>query len=51
MAKVLGSSTVTSKFQITVPLKVRQDLEVEVGDTIAFVKENGKVFIATKVTL
>ena len=49
MAKIKGASKVTTKFQITLPRQIRNFLKVEAGDTIAFVEENGKIFIIIEV--
>ena len=49
MAKIKGASKVTTKFQITLPHQVRKLLKVEAGDTIAFVEENGKIFIIIEI--
>jgi AbrB family looped-hinge helix DNA binding protein len=35
-------SRLSSKFQITLPKKVREDIEAKEGDRILFVKEKGK---------
>ena len=49
MNKILGASKVSSKFQVTIPEKVRETLKIAVGDTIVFAEENSQVFITTKV--
>ncbi len=49
MNKILGSSKVSGKFQVTVPKDVREALGIAVGDTIVFAEQNGQVFITTKV--
>ena len=49
MPKVVGASKVTTKFQITIPQKVREALKVKVGDTAVFVEEDGKFYIATSI--
>ena len=51
MAKILGASRLSSKFQITVTEPVRHVLEVKAGDTLAFVQEDGKVYLAARVKL
>ena len=48
--KIIGASKVSSKFQATIPEDVRKKLSIAAGDTIAFVEENGRVFITTKVS-
>jgi len=49
MAKILGSSKVTVRYQITVPENVRKMMKVEVGQTLAFVDEDGKIVLKTEV--
>jgi AbrB family looped-hinge helix DNA binding protein len=49
MGKALGSSTVTTRFQVTIPEKARKMLKIEEGDTIVFFEEDGKVNITTEV--
>jgi AbrB family looped-hinge helix DNA binding protein len=49
MAKIIGSSKVTKRYQVTIPNEARKILKISVGDTLAFVEENGKVFITTKI--
>jgi AbrB family looped-hinge helix DNA binding protein len=49
MAKVLGASKVTIRYQVTLPPEVRKLLEVKEGDTLVFAEEKGKVFITTEV--
>lgn len=39
-------SKLTSKGQITIPKKIRQALQVEEGDRVAFIKEDGFVIMA-----
>jgi len=49
MAKIIGSSKVTKRYAVTIPDEARKILKISVGDTLAFVEENGKVFITTKI--
>ena len=49
MAKIIGSSKITKRYQVTIPDEARKILKVAVGDTLAFVEENGRVFITTKI--
>lgn len=49
MPKILGASRVSSKFQITVTEPVRKVLKVKAGDTLAFVEEDGKVYLTAHV--
>jgi len=49
MAKIIGSSKVTKRYQVTVPDDARKILKISVGDTLAFVEENGRVFVTTKI--
>ena len=47
MAKkeALGMTTITYKYQVTIPKKLREKHRFEIGDTIMFVEEDGKVFL------
>ncbi len=45
MAKVLGVSKVTRKYQVTIPKIVREKLEITENDLIIFIEENGKITI------
>lgn len=49
MAKILGASKVTVRYQVTLPPEVRQLVKIKEGDTLVFAEENGKVFITTEV--
>ena len=37
--------SVTSKFQVTIPKKVREDLDIHSGDKVVFVKNNKGMWI------
>lgn len=43
--EVLGTSTMSYKFQITIPKKVREKAKLKEGDLIAFIEENGRINI------
>jgi AbrB family looped-hinge helix DNA binding protein len=44
--EILGLSTITYKFQVTIPKKVRDRCKLKEGDTITFIEEeNGKVYL------
>lgn len=43
MAKILGASKVTVRYQVTIPEQVRKLLEIKEGQTLVFAEENGKV--------
>ena len=45
MPRVLGTSKVTRKFQVTIPKLVRELLGISENDIIVFEEEEGKVFI------
>ena len=49
MAKVLGASKVTVRYQVTVPVEVRELLKIKEGQTLVFAEEHEKVFITTEV--
>jgi len=40
---------VTAKFQVTIPKGVRKFLGINIGDEIAFVKENEKIYVVSKI--
>jgi len=44
--EILGMSTITYKYQITIPKKVRETNDLKEGDTILFVKEGDRVYIS-----
>ena len=44
--EILGVSKLTYKFQVTVPKEVRERLQLRKGETIVFVWEDGKLFLA-----
>jgi AbrB family looped-hinge helix DNA binding protein len=45
MARLLGSSKLTTRYQITLPEEARRILKVKDGDMVAVVEENGKVVL------
>ena len=49
MAKIVGSSKITKRYQVTIPDEARKILKICIGDTLAFVEENGRVFVTTKI--
>ena len=49
MAKVLGASKVTVRYQVTVPAQVRELLRIKEGDTLVFAEEGLRVFVTTEV--
>lgn len=38
-------STITYKFQVTIPKKVREKHHIKEGDTLMFVEENDRIYI------
>lgn len=42
---VTGSSKVTRKGQVTIPIGIRKELDIKEGDTILFEKRDGAVVI------
>ena len=48
MLKIIGASKVTVRYQVTIPEGARKKLDISVGDTLAFVQEDGKIYITTK---
>jgi AbrB family looped-hinge helix DNA binding protein len=49
MAKIVGSSKITKRYQVTIPDEARKILKISIGDTLAFVEENGRVFVTAKI--
>ena len=45
MAKVLGASKITVRFQVTIPEGVRKLLKIKEGQTLVFAEENGKIYL------
>ncbi|MGI0073860.1 MAG: AbrB/MazE/SpoVT family DNA-binding domain-containing protein [Nitrosotalea sp.] len=43
--EILGMSTITSKFQVTIPKKLRDRHDLKEGEGVAFVEESGKVYL------
>ncbi len=49
MAKILGASKVTVRYQVTVPEEVRKIMKIKVGQTLVFAEESGKIILTTEV--
>ena len=49
--EVLGMSKLTYKFQITIPKKVRERFNLEDGETLVFIEENGKLIVVKSTEL
>lgn len=48
--RLLGSSKISPRYQITIPEDVRKTVKIDVGDTIGFVQdENGKIYLVTEI--
>jgi AbrB family looped-hinge helix DNA binding protein len=43
--EVVGKSTITGKYQLTLPKPVREILGASNGDLLVFVKENGTIVV------
>ncbi|QLH11278.1 AbrB/MazE/SpoVT family DNA-binding domain-containing protein [Nitrosarchaeum sp. AC2] len=43
--EVLGMSSLSHKFQVTIPKKVREEANLKEGDKIMFVREDGQIHI------
>ena len=48
MAKILGASKVTVRYQVTIPKDVRKRLKIEEGQTLVFAEEDDKIYITTE---
>ncbi len=49
MAKAVGASTVTSRFQVTIPSAVRKKFGIHAGDTLVFYEQDGRIYVTTEV--
>jgi len=49
MAKVLGASKVTVRYQVTVPEDVRKLMKIKAGQTLVFAEEDGKIILKTEI--
>lgn len=49
--RVLGTSTITRKYQLTVPKKVRDRFKFDEGELVMFVEENGRLYLAKNTEL
>ena len=43
--KPIATSKLTSKFQATIPDKVREKLKLDTGDIVVFYEEEGRIYI------
>ncbi|CUR52692.1 protein of unknown function [Nitrosotalea devaniterrae] len=43
--EILGMTTISYKFQITIPKKVREKHRLQEGDSIMFIEENDKIYL------
>lgn len=48
MAKILGASKVTIRYQVTIPEEVRKHMKIREGQTLVFAEENGKIILKTE---
>jgi AbrB family looped-hinge helix DNA binding protein len=48
MAKILGASKVTVRYQVTVPEEVRKIMKIKVGQTLVFAEEDGRIILKTE---
>ena len=49
--EILGMSTLSHKFQVTIPKEVREEINLSEGDKIVFVKEDDRIYIKTSTEL
>ena len=49
MAKILGASKVTARYQVTIPEDVRNKMKIKIGQTLVFSEEDGKIILMTEV--
>lgn len=48
---ILGISTLSHKFQVTIPKEVREETSLSEGNKIVFVKEDGKIYLKASTEL
>jgi AbrB family looped-hinge helix DNA binding protein len=48
MQTVIAESSVTQKYQATIPLKVREHLDIQAGDKIIFERQDDETIIIKK---
>ena len=44
--KILGTSKLSHKFQVTIPKEAREQFRLETGDILVFADENGKLVLS-----
>lgn len=49
MARILGASKITVRYQVTVPEDVRKLMKIKTGQTLVFAEENGKIILKTEI--
>lgn len=49
MARVLGASKITVRYQVTVPEDARKLMKIKVGQTLVFAEEDGKIILKTEI--
>jgi antitoxin PrlF len=48
MGKVLGSSKITIRYQVTIPEQVRKKMNVKDGETLVYVEDGDRIYINTE---
>ena len=48
MAKILGASKVTVRYQVTIHENVRKQMKIEVGQTLVFAEANNRIVLKTE---
>jgi AbrB family looped-hinge helix DNA binding protein len=48
MGKVLGSSKITVRYQVTIPEQVRNRMNVKEGETLVYVEDGDRIYISTE---
>ena len=43
--EILGTSTLTYKFQLTLPKRVRERFQLKVGEMLVFIEQDGKLVL------
>ncbi len=44
--KILGTSKLSHKYQVTIPKEVREEFKLQAGDLVVFAEESGKLVLS-----
>ena len=49
MGQIIGASKITARYQVTIPEKVRELMDLDEGQTLVFVEDEGKVILKSEI--